>query len=163
MLNTMNGDQTELSSQLSSQIKGDAHLLLFTGEGETRTCWQQELVFFPVEDSNCLNGKGAKRSTENINTEVLLLDRVCSKLLHSTVFPGLVNKFAVASWRFIAKWLHPRANELVRLFPGTTSLSRCSLKKRNRQRSWATLHYQSSIISLTPGAPLAWWKRLTRT
>lgn len=153
MLNTMNGDQAELSSQLSSQIKGDAHLLLFTGEGETCTCWQQEFVFFPMEDSDCLNGRGGKHSTENINTEVLLLDRVCSKLLHNTVFPRLVNKFAVASWRFIAKWLYPRANELVRLFPGTTSSSRCSLKKRNRQRSWAALHYQSSSINSTQELP----------
>lgn len=33
MLNTMNRDRVELSSQLPSQIKGDAHLVLFTGRG----------------------------------------------------------------------------------------------------------------------------------
>lgn len=33
MLNTMNGDRVELSSQLPSQIKGDAHLGLCTGRG----------------------------------------------------------------------------------------------------------------------------------
>lgn len=66
-----------------------------------------------------------ENSTANINPGVLVLVRVHSKLLlHNTLFPRLVNKFAVASWRFITKRLHPRANELVRLFPGTTSSSR---------------------------------------
>lgn len=83
---------------------------------------------------------------------MLLLVRVCSKLLHNTLFPRLVNKFAVASWRFIAKWLYPRANELVRLFPGTTSSSRCSLEKRNSRGLWAALHHQSSSTHLTPVA-----------
>lgn len=129
-------------------------------EEETGTCWQWEFVFSPVGKSHCLNGRGGKYSTKNINREALLLVRVCSKLLHNTLFPRLVNKFAVASWRFIAQWLYPRANELVRLFPGTTSSSRRSLEKRNSRGSWAALHHQSSTTNLTPGAPPAWWKEL---
>lgn len=102
-----------------------------------------------MEYSQYLNAKGRKHSTVNINPELLVLVRMYSKLLHNTLLPRLVNKFAVASWRFIAKWLYPRANELVRVFPGTTSSSRCSLEKRNGRRSWAALHHPSCSINLT--------------
>lgn len=44
-----------------------------------------------------------EHSTVNISPELLVLVRMYSKLLHSTLLPRLVNKFSVASWRFIAK------------------------------------------------------------
>lgn len=70
----------------------------------------RSLYFFPMGKSHSLNGRAGKHSTEKINPEALFLLRVCSKLLHNTLFPRLVNKFAIASWRFITKWLYPWAN-----------------------------------------------------
>lgn len=101
MLNTMNEDQVELSSQLSSDKRRRTPSSFHCPRGKHTLMDSGSLYVFPAGNSHCLNGRGGKHSTE-INPEELLLVRLYSKLLH-IFFPRLVNKFAVVSWRFIDK------------------------------------------------------------
>lgn len=81
MLNTMNGDQVELSSQLPSDKRRCTPSSFHCPRGKHTLIDSGSLYVFPAGNSHCLNGRGEKHSTE-INPEELLLVRLYSKLLH---------------------------------------------------------------------------------